>query len=307
MDRLPLDIVMIIGCHLPIKSIIRLTVTSKKYYKVKDRLLNVVTKINFKSLTQELRSIYIVKFNDILCRFDNKICKEDTIKRNIYDFQWMVSEIMKLNVWYLYWKDLEQNIRDKLINWLSYSSTISGNKFEAKEYVLETLLITLWKLRKIVGQLFPFSTNLPFSPYLHNFILKGKFSFRLSMVILNKLTMYKYPTLVDLYASKYYYKKKKEIRVINVNEKTFDVLTKIKFYNPKLYYMELNKLRLSPKQWTQIFLHEFQKIKENNYFTSKLILFRYFSDKPLRGKYLKKIMGRDDYLAMICFGCNLKL
>ena len=225
-----------------------------------------------------------------------KVNKVDSIKDNIYKFRDLVLHCMRDDIWYLTWKDLNDKIDKHIKTWLIYLSTVYpnyNNQFEPKEYVLQTILYTLWKLRRVVGQIFPFKVDDThiFDPYLYNFILQAKLSFKLTMVIVLKLTGYKYTKLSELYCQRYYAKKIRTIVPKN-DEKHYNLLIKIKPYLPRLYYAKLNNLSLSTKQWTAIFIYEVQTWKKTGYFANYDQISYYFRGKSILNKVVIKKFGR---------------
>lgn len=268
MDKLPSDLIYLILAKVPIKAVFNFMHSCRKYYKLKNQVLNLLSNKTLKHLTR-------VKLVDI--------DQTATVNDNIYKFKNLVIACVEDDMWYLTWKDLDDNIANHIKLWLIYLTTITKVEYTIENYILPTMLKTLWKLRSGIGLLF--GVNQPFSPFLHNFILKAKFSFRLTMVILTRLTKANYAKLVELYSLYYYNKKIKTITPCN-GSKVYNLLVKIKPYLPNLYYKKLNSLSLSTKQWTTIFICE-AKAKYADY--NQVV--RRFSGKPILTKVIIKKLG----------------
>ena len=126
-----------------------------------------------------------------------------------------------------------------------------------------------------------------------------RFSFKLTVQILLKMTEHKYNKTKDLYCQKYYSGKLRNFNCSN-DDKHFKLLMKVKPYFPEIYYRQLNKLEnLSTKQWTSIFIYEVETRKNNlKQFPSNNHICCYFRYKPLLKRVILKKFKRFsfDYL-----------
>jgi hypothetical protein len=279
--KLPLDLIYLISGYLSPNAILNFTATCRRYLRIQNKLLNLVSNKNF---------IFLIKEID---NYDYKIDIYGSIT-NLYRFQQLVIACMRDNMWYITWKDLNPNLSQSIKKWLEYFLNTYPqlfNKFKEKEYVSETILYVLWKLRKIHGQIFPFLINQDKSSYLTRFILNNRFSFKLTRCILLKLTNYKYTTIMELFARNYYNRKVVKLEDKNKNENHFKLIFRVKPYLPDLYYSRLRYLSLSKKQWTTIFIHEHITRKKVNYFKSIIKLYDYFPNHNINWKIIRKKFG----------------
>lgn len=278
LTTLPVDVIELIVGYLSVKAIRHLANVNRRYRKLRTRLLASQAKLTSRELTAS-------------------IVDQDSIFENLDRFRNLVLGYLQQNIWFLTWTDLSPRVARNLELWIVYLSSAYGTEFNKGSYVLRTLLYILWNMRKVNGNLFPFLIDQDFNPCLELSLFENRFSFRLTMFILAKMTRHRYSKLIEYQCSNYYSDK---VEFASNAEDELALLCKIRPHFPKFYYSKLSRLRLNSLRWTQLFVDEIRKffktIKYGNtviksYFTSLPEIYLYFGVHYLEARMIKKKLG----------------
>lgn len=232
MESLPVDVIYIICEYITGRHLILFTLTCRRYYLLRDRILNIRVSKMGPSIEQNLFPL-------------------DT---SIWRLRSFVCYCIEKGLWYITWKDITPSLQASIEGWIqTFSERHPKYTFSRTEYVLQTTLYLLWKMRSIYSHVLPIVVRIEYDPHLVSFIMEKNFGFRLTMFILLRMTSHKYGRLVEEHCRRYYDRK---INKVKNNEDHFTIISTIKPHYPQFYYDRLLSLHLSHGRWTDIFIQE---------------------------------------------------
>lgn len=283
MNTLHTDLLYIIGRNLNLNGIIYYTITCKRIYKLRDKL---VIEYETKRGYEKFRDNFMPIFNM-------------PIYNNLYG---LILRGIEHKIWFLKFSDIDEDMKYKILTMLGYYSNV-----KITDYVMETIINVYQRIcNERLTHFCKFIANYSTFKYISTCKHKPGFIFDLCYRVLKNC----WPGICTIYWDNYYsYKLNKYKDKYNkiINQKHYELLCRCRQYFPEFYYDKLKTLTLTKKHWTRLFIYDYNnplcrcchKIHKYwtkckiGYFNNKQDIIIYYKDKPLLKDYIKRKFNID--------------
>lgn len=278
MDRLPFEILGLIGEKLDISDIISYTQSCKKIYKWREKLVN--------------RYYYRKSISDFKAEYLTLSPINGTHRINFqYKFVRLLRLIIKHGGWCLKFSDFDEDVKISLLRFIEDMRLFYGLKIKDSDYILENLVsimmgmnidFSCYRFGLKINYSTKYFVDCKYKPWVVNVLCSG-----------NK-------EIVKQYWRNYYSYKLNKLRFKysnNLTQKHFELLCECKYILSNFYYQKLMTLKLSRKHWTQLFIQDYKSKTKcnccnnihtiqkehclNSFFSTRQQIIDYYKEMPI--------------------------